>query len=53
LLARGVPIPKVSKLLGHRDPVVTLKVYAHFVEDKKNDVQELATSIFSKQENVK
>jgi integrase len=48
LLARGVRIPKVSYLLGHRDSNITLKVYAHFVEDKKNDVQELATSILSR-----
>jgi integrase len=48
LLARGVSIPKVSYLLGHRDSNITLKVYAHFVEDKKNDVQELATSILSR-----
>jgi integrase len=47
LIARSVPIPKVSNLLGHRDPVITLKVYAHFVEDKRNDVQELASSILS------
>jgi integrase len=47
LLSRGVPIPKVSKLLGHRDSVITLRVYAHFIEDKKNDMQDLATSIFS------
>jgi integrase len=45
LLARGVPIPNVSKLLGHRDSIITMKTYAHFVEDKRNDEQELATSI--------
>jgi integrase len=45
LLSRGVAIPKVSTLLGHRDSVITLKTYAHFVQDKKNDVQELASSI--------
>ena len=47
LLSRGVAIPKVSSLLGHRDSVITHKVYAHFVQDKKNDMQELATSILS------
>jgi integrase len=47
LLSRGVPIPKVSNLLGHRDSVITMKVYAHFVQDKRNDVQELASSILS------
>lgn len=35
LISRNVPITKVSKILGHRDPVITLKVYAHFIEDKK------------------
>jgi integrase len=47
LLFRGVAFPKVSNLLGHRDSVITMKVYAHFVQDKKNDVQELASSILS------
>ena len=42
LLSRNVPFPKVSRLLGHRDSTITLKVYAHFIEDKKNDAQELA-----------
>jgi integrase len=47
LLSRGVPITKVSRLLGHRDSMITLKVYAHFIEDKKNDVQDLAKNILS------
>jgi integrase len=47
LLDRGVAVPKVSGLLGHRDSVITMKVYAHWVKDKKNDVQELASSILS------
>jgi integrase len=48
LLSRNVPITKVSRLLGHRDSTITLRVYAHFVEDQKNDVQDLATSILSR-----
>ena len=47
LLSRNVPVTKVSRLLGHRDSVITLKIYAHFIEDKKNDVQDLATGILS------
>jgi integrase len=47
LLSRNVPITKVTRLLGHRDSTITLKVYSHFVEDKKNDVQDLATGILS------
>ena len=45
LLSRNVPIPKVSRLLGHRDSTITMKVYAHFIQDNKNDVQDLASSI--------
>ena len=46
LLSRNVPVTKVSAYLGHRDPTITLKVYSHFIRDKKNDMQELASSIF-------
>jgi len=37
----------VSRQLGYANAAITLKVYAHFVEDKKNDVQELASIILS------
>lgn len=46
LLANGVDIAKVTKLLGHRDSTITLKLYAHFIDDKRNHVQDLATGIF-------
>lgn len=45
LLANGVDLPKVTKLLGHKDSTITLKVYAHFIKDKKPHVQDLANSI--------
>ncbi len=32
LLSRGVPIPAVSSLLGHRDSSITLRVYAHTID---------------------
>jgi len=47
LLSRNVPVTKVSAYLGHRDQTITLRVYSHFVKDKKNDMQELASSIFA------
>ena len=31
LLSRGVPVPAVSSLLGHRDSSITLRVYAHMI----------------------
>lgn len=33
LLARGVPLIVVSRHLGHRDPQVTARVYAHLIDD--------------------
>ena len=45
LLSRGARIKKVNQLLGHKDSVITLKVYEHFIDDEENDVQELASSI--------
>ena len=50
LLSQGVAIPKVSAFLGYRDSVITLKVYAHFIQNKKNDVQELASAINTENE---
>lgn len=33
LLERGVPVPKVSKHLGHSSPQVTMTIYAHAIPD--------------------
>jgi integrase len=48
LLSRGVRTKKVSQLLGHKDTIITQKVYEHFVDDKENNVQELASAILDK-----
>lgn len=45
LIKNGVDIPTVSRLLGHTNPAFTMKVYVHFIDDQKNAVQELATSV--------
>jgi integrase len=37
LLARGVPLIVVSRHLGHADPNVTAKVYAHLLDDAQLD----------------
>lgn len=38
LLARGVPITDVSKMLGHADPSITLRIYAHAMPDSQDRV---------------
>jgi integrase len=34
----GRKIPEISRYLGHADVVVTMKVYAHFLKPKKQDM---------------
>lgn len=42
LLEKGLPIPQVSKRLGHASPAITMQVYAHVV---KRDDSDLADAI--------
>ena len=37
-LHAGVPLWKVSKLLGHRDITITLRVYGHLTPEGREDV---------------
>src|SRR5262249_43433347 len=45
LIADGADIAEVAKLMGHKSPATTLRVYLHFVPRKTNSVQGLASSI--------
>ena len=36
-LRQGMPLHAVSKLLGHADPAVTLRRYAHVLEDMEDE----------------
>jgi integrase len=45
LLSKGKDIAEVSRLLGHSDCAITLKVYSHFVPRKTTTMQDLASSI--------
>jgi integrase len=35
LLGEGVPVTVVSTLLGHRDPSITLRVYARMMSEQQ------------------
>lgn len=37
LINKGVPLPVVAQRLGHSDPSVTLKVYAHVLPTLQRD----------------
>jgi integrase len=47
MLALGKPITQVSRLLGHKNPDLTMKVYAHWLkgESSASAMEDLATAI--------
>jgi integrase len=45
LIADGIPVTEVAHYAGHKDPSVTLKVYAHFVPRETAAMHNLAASI--------
>jgi integrase len=47
LLTAGVPIQEVSKLLGHSDPSVTLRIYAHVLPESEKDTAKKLDEIFA------
>jgi integrase len=47
LLARGLPVTQVAQFMGHKDPSVTLDLYAnHIVDDVQRMMGEAAVSLF-------
>ncbi|MGH2684078.1 MAG: tyrosine-type recombinase/integrase, partial [Actinomycetota bacterium] len=47
LLARGMPVTQVAQFLGHKDPSVTMDLYAnHVVDDVQRMMGEAAASLF-------
>jgi integrase len=45
-LRQGVPLHTVSKMLGHSDPAMTLRRYAHVLEDMREDVAKAMDELF-------
>ena len=45
LLAAGVPLPTVSRLLGHSNPAVTARVYAHHLAGADETVRGVLDSL--------
>lgn len=49
LLARGLPVTQVAQFMGHKDPSVTLDLYAnHVVDDVQRAMGEAAVSLFAR-----
>lgn len=45
-LQQGVPLHTVSKMLGHSDSAMTLRRYAHVLEDMREDADRAMDELF-------
>src|SRR5918998_5515924 len=45
-LRQGVPLHTVSRMLGHADPAMTLRRYAHVLEDMREDAARAMDELF-------
>ena len=45
-LGQGIPLHTVSKMLGHSDPAMTLRRYAHVLEDMREDAARAMDELF-------
>lgn len=46
-VAQGEPVTAVAKMLGHKNPQITLSVYAHFVPDDRASVASVLGGMFA------
>jgi integrase len=45
-LRQGMPLHAVSKMLGHSDPAMTLRRYAHVLEDMEDESSRAMDELF-------
>jgi integrase len=45
-LRQGVPLHTLSRMLGHSDPAMTLRRYAHVLEDMREDAARAMDELF-------
>jgi integrase len=45
-LRQGVPLHTISRMLGHSDPAMTLRRYAHVLEDMREDAARAMDDLF-------
>jgi integrase len=46
MIRQGIPIPTVSKILGHANPAITMTVYAHVLEDMEKAASDLIDAMY-------
>ena len=45
-IKQGIPVPTVSKMLGHSDPAMTLRRYAHVLDEMRDDAARAMDELF-------
>ena len=45
-IKQGIPVPTVSKMLGHSDPAMTLRQYAHVLDEMRDDAARTMDELF-------
>jgi integrase len=45
-LKKGLPVQNVSKMLGHSNPEMTLKRYAHVLDDMRQEAARAMDDLF-------
>ena len=51
LIAQGVDIATVSKLMGHSNPAVTLRIYAHAIKQRAREAADILDNLLIKRED--
>ena len=51
LIAQGVDVVTVSKLMGHSSPAVTLKIYAHIINQRAIEAADKLETLLIKKDN--
>ena len=45
-IKQGIIVPTVSKMLGHSDPAMTLRRYAHVLDEMRDDTARAMDELF-------
>lgn len=53
MIDQGVPVPVVSKLMGHANTAVTNSIYAHALESTVKGLHDTLDNIFGKSDSKK
>lgn len=45
-IRQGLPVQSVAKMLGHSEPIMTLRCYAHVLDEMRDDAAKATDGLF-------